>query len=144
MKKITFLILITLCTSSFAKWELYGLGDDFAEYSYETTSIVKKGSTAKMWVMYSYTTPETLGDVSYLSMLNLNIFDCGQKRLKTIAAEFFSDKSAKGKVVHTLFINENQAEFVPVAPGSFGDRQVQIACGKARRMEDFWKEDKKK
>lgn len=144
MKKITFVVLITLCTTSFAKWELYGLGDDFTEYSYETTSIVKKGSTAKMWVMYSYATPETIGNVSYLSMLNLNIFDCSQKSLKTIAANFFSDKYAKGNVVDTFSLNENQAEFVPVAPGSFGDRQVQIACGKARRMEDFWKQDKKK
>jgi hypothetical protein len=127
------------CSVSWAKWELFGLGDDFTEYYYETDSIVKKGSIAKMWVMYSYGTPESIDNFSYLSMLNFNIFDCSHKSIKTIAGNFYSEKSAKGKVVKTYSLKENQTDFVPVVPGSFGDREVQIACGKARRMEDFLK-----
>lgn len=54
--------------------------------------------------------------------------DCKEEKSRTLAFSWFSGQMGNGKVVYSD--GNVRAEWEPIEPGSFGELQWKVACGK--------------
>ena len=130
MKRILFVLLMMICSVSWAEWIVHGIGDDFTLYLHDKQTIERKGSIAKMWVMYSYDSPQNSNNEIYQSSVHLDEYNCKEKTVKIVQQVLYFGKYGKGKVIESISIKQSVANEQHIIPGSFGDRQLKLACGK--------------
>ena len=120
------LMLLMTATAASAEWTPIGSGDSFIQYADKAT-IRPNGNFVKMWLLYDFKTVRTSVGHSYLSEKAQMENDCKEERLRVLALSWFSGQMGSGNVVYS---DSDAGKWTPVAPGSIGEIQWNIACGK--------------
>ena len=125
--------LITLLVLSsgpvYAEWEKLGPDDEGSMTVYiDRDTIRLKGDTVKMWALMDRKTAEIVEGHSILSGKFQYEFDCAEERMRILAITFLSGRMGHGNVVGTK--HSDNAQWIPVEPGSIGQGLWNFACGK--------------
>lgn len=131
MKRILFVLLTITCSVSWAEWRMIGTGVDKETeitFYYDTSTIVKNGSIAKIWVLQNYSSTQmNAHDKSFNSTKTQRKFECNEETNSISMIVFYENLFGKGEIVHTSTYSNK--EFTPVIPGSIGYAMMKIACG---------------
>ncbi len=132
MRKTVFFALLMVCSASYAGWEFTTATSDgeFTDY-HDKSTIKKKGSIAKMWIMRDYSTEQIFSeDKTYQSSKMMSAFDCKEDTVAGISIIWYSGALGDGNVVSTYTIKDSEREWHPIVPGSVDAASWKIACGK--------------
>lgn len=126
MKRILLMILLSaICNSAMAEWSYIGDNDDVTIYV-DSSTIKKRGSTAKIWVLFDYKAPRTLqSGASYLSLKRLNEFDCKKDEERMLSFVIAADHMGKGDALPS----SEKTEWNPIIPDSATAEVSKYACG---------------
>ena len=120
------MLLVTAGTAS-AEWTAAGDSDEFIQYV-DRATIRRNGNFVKMWVLMDFKTVQTFAGDSYLSSKAQQEYDCKEEKVRLLAYTWYDGQMGNGKVVVS---NGNvRDEWSPISPGSIGEIQWKIACGK--------------
>lgn len=111
-----------------AEWSQLGRTGTFRLYL-DQKLIQKNGDFAQVWQLMDFTVAQWADARTAVgSIKNLIEYDCTQPRLRTIAAEAYTEQMGGGHLV----ANERLADppWEDVVPGSTAAQIRQIACGK--------------
>ena len=121
------LMLLVTAGAASAEWTVAGGNDQFVQYV-DRATIRRNGNLVKMWVLSDLKTVQTDAGDSYLSSKAQQEYDCKEEKSRTLAYASYDKTMGDGKVVTS---NSNvRAEWEPNYPGSLGETQWKIACGK--------------
>ena len=111
-----------------AEWTAAGGTGELIQYV-DRATIRKSGNLVKMWDSKDYlTVQKSAAGESYLSRKAQEEYDCKEEKSRTLAYASYDKTMGDGKVVTS---NSNvRAEWEPNYPGSLGETQWKIACGK--------------
>jgi hypothetical protein len=132
MKKLTFAVLMMICSLSRAGWEIT-LFERSREYSstwyHDKLTILNKNGITQLWVMENF--PETReGNFRYRSAVTLRGFDCASKEWTNISQSYYSDFMGGGRVVRSFSDDKTWYPPSDPGPGLVVEAQFKIACGK--------------
>jgi hypothetical protein len=132
MKKVVFFIFLLVCSISYAGWEFTTVTADgeFTDY-HDKSTIKKKGSISKMWVMRDYASEQIFSEnETYQSSKIISGFDCKEDTIMNISIVWYSGSLGDGSVVSTYTVKESEREWHPIVPGSVDAASWKIACSK--------------
>ena len=114
---------------TYAEWAAVGDNVDLDTIYVEIETIRRKGELAEVWVMTDAKLAKRfLGTNSfYLSVRQLQQFNCGEERSRILDATWFSTNMGKGTVIDTL---TKEGDWKPLPPGSVGRRLMEVICKK--------------
>ncbi len=121
-----------MCSVSYAGWEFTTVTSDgeFIDY-HDKSTIRKKGSIAKMWVMRDFSAAQIFSEgKTYQSSKMMSAFDCKEDTVASISIIWYSGALGDGSVVSTHTIKDSEREWHPIVPGSVDAASWKIACGK--------------
>ncbi|HEY8084827.1 MAG TPA: surface-adhesin E family protein [Methylophilaceae bacterium] len=121
------LVLFLISTRVLAEWTPLTLGKDFILYVDKGT-IRKADNRVKMWSLLDYKSETVVGGYKLLSIKMFSEYDCKEEQLKWDSATYFSDQMGAGDVVNS--VTAPPYSWVPVEPGSMGESEWNLACGK--------------
>ena len=130
MKQVIFIILLILSSGpTYAEWAAVGENVDLDTIYVDIETIRRKGELAEVWVMTdSKIAKRFLGTNSfYVSVRQLQQFNCGEERSRILNATWFSSNMGKGTVIDTL---TKEGKWNPLPPGSVGRRLMEVICKK--------------
>jgi hypothetical protein len=130
MKKIlVLLLLMVVSTSVFAEWTVVGGVDGMTAYAYaDSDSIKKKGTKVKMWSLFDYKTVQKFDNLSYLSSVTRNEYDCEEETRRMLDLHWYSGNMRQGDIVYS---NTNiKRESKSIIPESTIEVLFKIACDK--------------
>ena len=132
MKRIIFIMLMTICSQSWAGWEVAAPAkdDSFISY-YDKSTIKKKGVIVKMWTMKELSEVQTAADGgSYLSITALKAYNCESEETAVISVTLHSGSMGSGKITGSELYKEKEWDWEPIPPYSVWRAEWKIACGK--------------
>jgi len=134
MKRLIFLAMMTVCSVSWAEWELCGssgVDDKKAMFFCETSTIRRNGEISRMWEITTYTKVQTnaRGD-RYMSFKALKAYNCRDFTQAAISFVLYSEMSGEGNAVLSNTRQESELEWIPIPPGTTGETLWKFACGK--------------
>ena len=98
MKRLLFVVLMMVCSVSWAEWEMTGKADGLTHY-HDKSTIKINGITAQMWVMYEFPQVRTNTDGDrYKSAKSLLVFNCKYETLAMISVLQYSGPLGTGNV----------------------------------------------
>ena len=126
------LVVILLLLSSgpvYAEWVVLSPSDRAGGYSVyvDPDTIRRTGDLVTMWHLADFKTPQTVSDVSFLSLKMHAQYDCTYLRWRRLALTNFSGNMGSGDVAYT---NAEEGEWTPVASKSLGELLWLEACHK--------------
>lgn len=123
-----FLITLLLLSSSpaYAEW-VKAIATEVSTVYMDPETIRRKGNLVKVWGLKDYKTVQGAGAISYLSIKELNEFDCTEEQVRTLAEYVYSGQMGNGEIVYS---NKNPDKWEPIMPGSMGQTQWKFACGR--------------
>ena len=125
MKKLTLLLLLMVSTSVFAEWTVVGGVDGMTAYA-DSDSIKKKGTKVKMWSLFDYKTVQKFDNLSYLSSVTRNEYDCEEETRRMLDLHWYSGNMRQGDIVYS---NTNiKRESKSIIPESTIEVLFKIAC----------------
>ncbi len=127
MKRLIFMVLMMTCSATWAEWIIFSDNSKGEKFFFENNSLRKQGSIVKMWSMSSGR-ESTLGEKVYRSSKSLYAYDCKNEMRDLLAGAAFSGEMGTGEVIFSDTFPENN--WVPIMPGSIGESEWKIACGK--------------
>lgn len=111
-----------------AEWFPLGRSDNFRVYL-DQRSIQRNGDSALTWQLMDFVTAQWTDAHTVIgSIKNLVEYDCTQPRLRTLAAEAYSEQMAVGKLVAKEQIPS--PEWEAVQPGSAAEQILKLVCVK--------------
>ena len=111
-----------------AEWSQLGRTDTFRLYL-DQKLIQKSGDFVQVWQLMDFTVAQWADARTAVgSIKNLIEYDCTQPRLRTLAAEAYTEQMGAGRLVANERLSDPQWE--DVAPGSTAEQIRKIACGK--------------
>ena len=120
------LMLLVTATAASAEWTAVGENEDITLYV-DRATIRRSGNFVKMWSLFDSKKAEVFAGKVFLSRRTQDEYDCKEERRRFLAFTTFSGQMLSGAVNY----NDSDTEkWVPVAPGSIGETQWKIACGK--------------
>ena len=125
-----FCVLATflLAGSVQAEWSQLGRTDTFRLYL-DQKLIQKSGDFVQVWQLMDFTVAQWADARTAVgSIKNLIEYDCTQPRLRTLAAEAYTEQMGAGRLVANERLSDPLWE--NVAPGSTAEQIRKIACGK--------------
>ena len=129
MKQLLFVLLMMTCSVSWAEWELTQLND--TEVMYHDKSTIRRNSAiARMWTMTDFLEKQLESGKPYKSQITQFSYDCKSETAKLITTTIYSGSKGQGVVVSSYFDKDNLQSWNPVVPGSLGEHEWKIACGK--------------
>ena len=87
----------------------------------------RTGDLVTMWHLADFKTPQTVNDVSFLSLTMHAQYDCTYLRWRRLALTNFSGHMGSGDVAYT---NAEEGEWTPLASKSLGELLWLEACNK--------------
>jgi hypothetical protein len=121
------LVLVMLIASpAWAEWTLIDNNEEFLTYV-DIATIRRNGNFVKMWDLKDFKTVRTLSGQSNLSNKGQFEYDCKEEKQRKIAHTWFSGQMGSGTVNYT---DSTTNEWSPISPGSVGETQWKVACGK--------------
>lgn len=131
MRRLLFVVLMTVCSVSWAGWELTGKStDDEITFYHDKSTIRRKGAVAKMWTMKDYSEVQVDALGSYKSDKVLHSYHCVEETYAAISFVYYSDLMGAGTLVNSVTIKESSLDWYPVVPGSANAKLLKIACSK--------------
>jgi hypothetical protein len=130
MKRLLFLLLLTVCSVSWADWEFVGGATDstFSRHIDKST-LRKNGSLVKLWVMDNFAQTQTdPAGRKFKSQAQLLTYDCVSETVAAVSFTDFSGYLGSGSIVSSNTWKE--LEWNPIYPGSIGEIVWKIACEK--------------
>lgn len=124
------LILLIVCSNSFASnWVVVSTGPTL-EVSVDAASIVPVKNMRKAWVTYDRATPLTIGypPKSYLSSVQLEYFNCSERTGATIQSSAFTGNTRGGESIYSQTTRPEAARFEEVIPDSVGATTLDFVC----------------
>jgi len=133
MKRLFFVVLMMVCSVSWAEWELCGSsgsGDKNASYFCDTSTIRRNGAISQMWKITNYTKVQTnaRGD-RYMSAKVLKAYNCREETNARISLIHYSESMGAGDVVWSNKRQESEWKWNPVT-GTEMQTALEIACGR--------------
>lgn len=111
-----------------AEWSQLGRTDTFRLYL-DQKLIQKSGDFVQVWQLMDFTVAQWADARTAVgSIKNLIEYDCTQPRLRTLAAEAYTEQMGAGRLVANERLSDPLWE--SVAPGSTAEQIRKIACGK--------------
>jgi hypothetical protein len=130
MKRLLFVVLMTVCSVSWAEWEMTGKAEGLTHY-HDKSTIVINGTTAQMWVMYEFPQVRTNTDGGrYKSAKSLLAFNCKYETLAMISVIQYSGSLGTSDVVLSDSYNESEWIWDRIVPNTLVKVELDIACGK--------------
>ncbi len=130
MKRLLFVVLMMVCSVSWAEWEMTGVADDLTHY-HDKSTIKTDGITAQMWVMYEFPQVRTNTDGGkYKSAKSLLAFNCKYETLAMTSVIQYSGPLGTGNVVLSDTFNESEWIWDRIVPNTLVKVELDIACGK--------------
>ena len=123
------LMLLVTAGAAIAEWT--SVGESVSSIHYvDRATIRRNGNLVKMWDLMDFKTVQTVQTVtgeSFLSIKSQNEYDCKEERKRILAFTWFSGQMGSEKFVYS---NSDPGRWEPIQPGSIGEIQWNIACGK--------------
>ena len=131
MRKIILTVLIvTLCGTAAAKWVQFESSDEDRYYA-DPDTIRKSGNILRMWILRDFKSAQPsngFGKEPYLSTKVQREYDCKEGYSRMLYFSSYSMNMGEGEVI---FINNTPGSaWSPIVPGSIGETQWKLACGK--------------
>jgi len=131
MKRLLFVMLMMVCSVSWAEWELCGSDSDdkFMVYCDKST-IRKNGAISRMWVLTDFSkVQKNASGKRYMSFKSLAAYNCRDETSAIISLVQYSGSMGEGNVVVSHTRQEREWEWKPIVPESITEAQWGIACG---------------
>ena len=130
MKQVIFIILLILSSGpTYAEWVAVGENVELDTIYVDIETIRRNGELAEVWVMTDSKLAKRFLETNsfYLSVRQLQQFNCGEERTRILNATWFSSNMGKGTVIDTL---TKEGQWNPLPPGSVGRRLMEVICKK--------------
>lgn len=135
MHKITMLFLVVVSSNAIAEWvsvSTHGSGYIYAD----PTSIIREGTTVKMWTLVDYNEPKIFEKRKPLKSMKMQIeFDCKKKQSRLISSFAYPDNMGGGEAenMNSAGIRgfDSSQKWTPIPPntiGPSGDAFRKFAC----------------
>jgi hypothetical protein len=130
MKRLLFVVLMMVCSVSWAEWEMTGKADGLTHY-HDKSTIKINDLTAQMWVMYDFPEVRTNTDGGrYKSAKSLLAFNCKYETLAMVSVIQYSGSTGTGEVVLSDTFNESEWIWDRIVPNTLVKTEWDIACDK--------------
>jgi hypothetical protein len=130
MKLFLCFVMMTVCSVSWADWEMTGKEYDITHY-HDKSTIQRNDITAQMWVMYEFPEVRTNTDGDrYKSAKSLLAFNCKYQTLTMISVLQYSGTAGTGEVVLSDTFKESEWIWDQIVPNTLVKTEWDIACGK--------------
>jgi len=120
-------VLLLLCGGpAYAEWTELGIsGEDKDESTnyFDMARIRRAGHLAIIRVLYDYTTTQTIGGKSYLSIKGLRQFNCQEGTWRILAAYLHSEHMGNGNIQRS---DTDARKWQPVVPESVADGEWKL------------------
>jgi len=132
MKRLLFVVLLMVCSVSWAEWEFLSKSSDGEQKVYVNKSTIRKnGAISRMWVLTDFSQVQTnAGGERYMSDMTLTVYNCRDETVEIVSLVEYSGSMGQGNVVEAHTWQEREWKWEPNVPGSFGETLWKIACGK--------------
>lgn len=132
MKRLLFFVLMTVCSVSWAEWEITDYLKNGEDTFYHDKSTKRKtGAIVRMWTLRNYSIVQTERDGDrYMSAKELIAYDCRSETFAMVSAVWYSGPMGKGDTVRMGTFKENDWKWNPIVPDTIGENEWKIACGK--------------
>jgi len=131
MKRLLFVVLMTVCSVSWAEWEILSRSRDGERTFYcDKSTIRKNGEISRMWDLKDLSSMNTnAGGDRYMSVKSLQAYNCRAETRAIISLVQYSGSMGQGSVVRSITVQERELEWRPIVPASIAESQWKIACG---------------
>jgi hypothetical protein len=123
MKK-TAIFLLLISSPAWAGWKSIGEDDTGTSYA-DPATIVKSGTTAKMWSMFDYKAFQRMVEVGYFSQKAQVEYDCKDKQVRGLTLSLHAEHMGEGKVIYA---DETPHDWEAVEAGTLNEALLKIAC----------------
>lgn len=133
MKRFIFVVLMLVCSVSWAKWGLCsisGEGDEEIFHYCDKSTIRKNGAISRMWVLKDFSSMQTQSGDRYMSSKEFRAYNCREETVALISITWYLGAMGEGNVVWSKTWQEREWLWEPVAPGTAGETKWKFACGK--------------
>jgi hypothetical protein len=123
MKRLAIFLLL-VSSAAWADWKSVGEDSVAAVYA-DPTTIVRTGSTAKLWSLLDYKDVQRMVEVGYLSQKALVEYDCAKRKARNLSFALHADHMGEGKVIYQ---DTSPNQWEPVSAGSISETLWNVAC----------------
>jgi len=123
MKKLAIFLLL-ISSPAWAGWKSIGEDDTGTSYA-DPATIVKSGTTAKMWSMFDYKAFQRMVEVGYFSQKAQVEYDCKDKQVRGLTLSLHAEHMGEGKVIYA---DETPHDWEAVEAGTLNEALLKIAC----------------
>lgn len=129
MKRLFVLLSVPVFSAQVfaADWR-YLSDDETMTIYYDTATVVRHRSTARLWELTDFKAAQVVGTSVYLSTMNLWEYNCSERLINLLTGSAYSENMGMGVVVFTA--NYKTKDWAHVPPGSHSEEGLRIACGK--------------
>jgi hypothetical protein len=111
-------------------WDLASVSHNEGVYFVHPSSVVRSGSVVTSWVLQNlWETERTQNITNHQSILSEYQFECAARRARIGDMQFFAERGAHGRVVHSVTVG--WSNWVSIPPGSILENVFQIVCQSA-------------
>jgi len=140
MKRLHFVVLMTVCSVSWAGWERISEAGDsdiataeafvFEKYYYDKSTIRKNGAISRMLHLIDYSTYQADNSARWSSAKVLQAFNCKDKTAAIISLDLYEGRMGEGENIYSITRQEREWEWEPIVPRSTDEIRLKIACGR--------------
>jgi len=109
-------------------WELLSVSPDgtlavFGSHRHGT----RKGSVVAVWLRFEYREGKSIDGVSYKSVVERDLYDCGRVASKGVSATYYFENNLQSPGPSNVY-EEGKIAWDPAIPGTLGDSLLSWAC----------------
>lgn len=123
MKKLAIVFVLLSCPV-WVGWKSVGEENPGTSYT-DPATIVRSGTTARMWSLLDYKSFQRMVEVGYFSQKALVEYDCKEGRSRGLAVSLHAEHMGEGKVIYE---DTSPHEWETVSPGTMTAMLWKIAC----------------
>jgi hypothetical protein len=124
MKRVAASLLLLMSGAAWAGWK--SVGEDNAGTVYaDTETLVRSGSTAKLWSLLDHKDFQRMVEVGYFSQKTLVEYDCAERKARGLSLTLTAGHMGEGKVIYE---DASPREWSPVPAQSITEVLWTIAC----------------
>jgi len=97
MKKLLFVLLLSISSVVHANWTFIYSGNDESKYFIDNTSISQVNNLKRVWVKIEYSLNSEMGKRGFLSARVYREFDCREKKVRNLSLTIFSQSDLYGE-----------------------------------------------
>ena len=124
MARLASILCLLSSAPAWAGWK--SVAEDNAASVYaDPTTVVRNGSTAKLWSLLDYKDFQRMVEVGYFSQKTLVEYDCDQRRARDLTLSLHAEHMGEGKMIYE---DTSPREWSPVQAQSITEALWTIAC----------------